>query len=216
VIARKPLFTLVGAAAYGFALGAAHDDLYAARNMVKFPLLITSTATICSSSWWVLSQMFGARLGFLAVQRAAWILFHDVSILLASLSPAVLFVALVMRRTDDGLLGEYDFYLKANVLLIAACGLLALWNQARALMPKAEISMRRAIPIVLAWLAISGFVGGQVAFLLRPYFGFPATRGGNPPWFLWDEADTRGATNFYEAMLQAIEKKALPAYGGYR
>jgi len=160
--------------------------------------------------------MFGARLGFLAVQRAAWILFHDVSILLASLSPAVLFVALVMRRTDDGLLGEYDFYLKANVLLIAACGLLALWNQARALMPKAEISMRRAIPIVLAWLAISGFVGGQVAFLLRPYFGFPATRGGNPPWFLWDEADTRCATNFYEAMLQAIEKKALPAYGGYR
>jgi len=48
VIARKPLFTLVGAAAYGFALGAAHDDLYAARNMVEFPLLITSTATICS------------------------------------------------------------------------------------------------------------------------------------------------------------------------
>jgi hypothetical protein len=213
---RQPLVTFACAACYGFALGAAHDDLYAARNMIKFPLLISATATICSLSWWVLSQTLGARLGFLAVQRAAWMLFHDVSILLASLSPAVLFVALVMRRTDDGLLGEYDFYLKANVMLIGACGVLALWNQARALMPNAGISMKRAIPVVLAWLAVTCFVGGQVAFLLRPYFGFPATRGGTPPWFLWDEADVRGATNFYEAIWQAIERKALPEFGGYR
>jgi len=212
----KLLVTLACAAVYGFALGTAHDDLYAARNMAKFPLLIASTATICALSWWVVAQALGARLGFFAVQRAAWMLFHDVSLLLASLSPAVWFVALVMRRTDDGRLGEYDFYLKANVLLIASCGALALARQARTLMSSAAIPLERALPVVSAWLALTLFVGGQVAFLLRPYFGFPATRGGNPPWFLWNEADVRGATNFYEAMLQAIEKKALPTNGGYR
>ena len=215
-IARPParplatlLATLLAAAAYGFALGASHDLLGASRNLVKFPLLIGATAAIASVAFWVAALALRADLSFGAVQRTTFLLFHDVAVLLASLAPAVLFVGLVLRATDDGWMGEYDLFLAANVGLIAAAGSLALVRRAQALLPASGLALRRALLVVLAWLALSLFVGGQVAFLMRPLIGVPATRGSTPPWFLGSEPDARGATSFYGAMFQVVTHREL-------
>jgi len=203
------LATLLAAAAYGFSLGASHDLLGASRNLVKFPLLIGATAAIAAVAFWVAALALGADLSFGAVQRTTFLLFHDVAILLASLAPAVLFVGLVLRATDDGWLGEYDFFFAANVGLVAAAGGLALVRRAQALLLASGLFLRRALLVVLAWLALSLFVGGQVAFLIRPLIGVPATRGATPPWFLGSEPDARGATSFYGAVFQAITRREL-------
>jgi hypothetical protein len=203
--------TLLAAAAYGYALGAAHDHLYATRNLLKFPLLIASTAGICALSYWFVALALGARLRFLAVQGAAWGLFTDTCAMLASASPVVLFLALVMRGSDDGHVGEYDMFLSTNVALIAVAGTLALVRRANALLPLTGRGLRRRVAVVVAWLSLTLFVGGQVAFLMRPLFGLPATRGGTPPWFLWNEPDLRGATNFYVALWQTVQRRQLPA-----
>jgi hypothetical protein len=150
-----------------------------------------------------------ARLSFVAVQRTTWGLFHDVSLLLASLAPAVLFVGLVLRATDDGWLGEYDFFLAANIGLIAVAGVLALVQRARALLPAAGLELRHALRVGVAWVALSLFVGGQVSFMLRPLIGVPATRGHVPPWFLGAEPDARGATSFYGAVWQIVSGRPL-------
>jgi hypothetical protein len=205
----RPLATFLAAATYGFALGASHDLLCASRNLVKFPLLIAATAAIASLAYWVTALALRAPLSFVAVQRTTWGLFHDVSLLLASLAPAVLFVGLVLRATDDGWLGEYDFFFSANVALVAVAGCFALVQRARALLPAAGLPLRRALLVVLAWLALSLFVGGQVSFMLRPLIGIPATRGFTPPWFLGAEPDARGATSFYGAVWQVVAGRGL-------
>ncbi|MBI5363580.1 MAG: hypothetical protein HZA53_10415 [Planctomycetes bacterium] len=209
---RALLGILLGSAAYGFALGSAHSELYALRNVVKLPLLVVVTTTVCSLSYWIAARAFRAPLGFREVQVSAWRLFQDLGLLLGSLSPAVFFVARVARATDDGKLGDYDAFLALNMACVAASGTLALVRQASELLAGRELSRTRASFLVGTWLALSLFVGGQAAFSMRPFFGFPATRGNVPPWFLGHQADLRGATNFYESVWQTIRQPPLPGW----
>ena len=209
---RAAAVTAVCAAAYGFALGSAHSELYAVRNVAKFPLLILVTAGVCALAYWIVARGAGTKLTFLEAQRASWRLFHDLAILLASLSPVVFFLAGSARARDDGRLGEYDEFLAFNVAVVGAAGTLALVLQARRLFTSASSTPARAAAIVAAWLVLSLGVGGQAAFYLRPFFGFPATRGYVPPFFLGAQADLRGATNFYEAVWQTIRRPALPTW----
>lgn len=207
---RSILAAWAALAVYGFALGIAHSETYALRNVLKFPLLVTVTAVVCSLSWWILARAAGAPFSFVTVQRTAWRMFRDLGFLLASLSPVVLFFALVMRATDDGRLGEYDKFLALNIVLIAASGIVAVARGARTLLKEHGLEPLRAGIVLIAWLAVSATVGGQAAFFMRPFFGFPATRGGDPPFFLGSAPDLRGATNFFEAVQQTIQRPPLP------
>ncbi len=207
---RSAALTLVCAALYGFALGSAHSELYAVRNLLKFPLLLATTGSVCALSWWIVARLVGAPLSFVDAQRAAGMLFKDASALLASLAPVVFFTARCLRATDDGQLGGYDAFLAGNLAAVALCGTLALLHQARELFLTARISPARARALVASWLVLTLAVGGQAAFFMRPFFGFPATRGARPPLFLGAEPDVRGATNFFEAVAQTLERPALP------
>jgi len=209
---RGALTTLTCSALYGFALGSAHSELYATRNLVKFPLLIVITGVVCALAYWIVARAFAPMLSFLAVQRATGRLFHDMSVLLASLSPAVAFLAWTSRATDDGMLGSYDSFLAFNVAIVAVAGSLALLRQTRALFTQYGLAPAPAKLLVGLWLVLSLGVGGQAAFVMRPFFGFPATRGNTPPFFVGAEPDLRGATNFYEAVWQTIRRPRLPSW----
>jgi hypothetical protein len=207
---RSVLAAWLALALYGFSLGLAHSELYAARNLLKFPLLVTVTAVVCSASWWILARAFAAPLSFTNVQRTVWVMFRDLGFLLASLSPVVMFFAIAARATDDGRLGEYDRFLALNIVCIAVCGVIALAKGVHTMFTSHEVTRTRAALLVAGWLAVAAVVGGQAAFFMRPFFGFPATRGGNPPLFLGAAPDLRGATNFFEAVKQTIERPELP------
>jgi hypothetical protein len=209
---RLVLSTWIAAAIYGFSLGWAHSDLYALRNLAKMPLLLFATATITAPSAWLVARAAGASLSFLGVQRATWTLYRDAAVLLASMAPVVFFVACDLRANATGPLGGYDAFLATNIGLVAVCGSLALARQARNLFETFHESPVRARAIVAMWLALSLLVGGQAAFYIRPFFGFPATRGGHPPFMLGSTPDLRGATNFFEAVLQTIERPGIPGY----
>jgi hypothetical protein len=203
-LARTLGITLLGSAAYGYALGSAHSELYALRHLLKFPLLISVTGAVCTPSYWIVARTCGAPLSFASVQRRVWSLFRDGALLLASLAPVIYFLARVARSTDDGELGEYDSFLALNIACVAGVGALALARQMRELVHGQALSLRLAGVLVCVWLALSSAVGGQAAFYMRPFFGFPATRGNVPPWFLGPAPDLRGATNFYEAVWQTL------------
>lgn len=209
--ARDVVRTVVAAAAYGFAAGLGHDLLYAARNLIKLPLLLLATAVVCAAAFHAVGLLLRLDRPFTATLQLAFALFHDLAVLLSSLAPVVLFLALVLHATDDGQRGEYDLYLAANMVAIALCGTLALIRQVRALQALAGIGRRRARAIVLCWLSLALLVGGQGAFWMRPFFGYPATRGVRPPWFLATTPDLRGARNFFEAVVQALRRVELPS-----
>jgi hypothetical protein len=208
---RAVAATLAASAAYGFALGSAHSERYAVNNLLKFPLLIAVTAAVCALSYWLVARLFAVPLSFAAVQAVAGRLFQGAAILLASLAPVTFFVARVIRATDDGNLGEYDHFLSLNILAVGVAGTLALLRQASGLLREQGLSRARSAAVVLSWLTLSLGVGGQAAFVMRPFFGFPATRGNVPPLFLGSRPDVRGARNFYEAAWQTIRRPPLPA-----
>ncbi len=123
----KTLSSLIAASAvYGFTVGSAHCLLYASRNLIKFPLLILSTAIVCSLAYFVMARFLTPELSFRNVQGLVITLFRDLSILLVSLSPPNYFIAQILVHTDDARLGEYSFFLGLNVVFVAASGTLAL------------------------------------------------------------------------------------------
>jgi len=207
---RKLLLLVPCAALYGLALGSAHSWLYAARDVVKFPLLIAMVSVVCAVANWIAAKALGAALSMRAVLEAVLGAFADTSILLASLAPAVLFVGLVLRHGDDGWLGEYYLFFALNVVLVAIAGGLALVRGTRSLCAAAGLPLRTSVRVVAAWVVLALFVGGQAAFWLRPFFGLPATRGNTPPFCLGSTPDVRGATNFYEMVLITLERAPLP------
>jgi hypothetical protein len=211
----KTLASLIAASAvYGFTVGSAHCLLYASRNLIKFPLLILSTAIVCSLAYFVMARFLTPELSFRHVQGLVITLFRDLSILLVSLSPVNYFIAQILVHTDDSRLGEYSFFLGMNVVFVAICGTLALVRQARSMLAAFPVSQRRVAAIISSWLLLTLLVGGQAAFYLRPFFGLPVSRGVTPPFALGAEPDVRGATNFYEAMIQIFTEPPLPRSWG--
>jgi hypothetical protein len=198
----KSLAALVVAAAlYGFAIGAANSWTFAVRNLAKFPLLLLATAALCSVCYFALARFLSAPLGFVAVQRAVLAVFRDAAVLLASLSPVVFWLGRTMRRPDPAArdLADFPLFQGFNVVAIAVSGCVAVWLQARRLLARGDLGAARRRALLAIWMGVSLLVGGQVAWFMRPFFGVHGPEAPDPPWFLGDEPDFRGARSFYEA-----------------
>ena len=200
MIARLLLQTLLFSACYGFAIGSVHSHLYALRNLLKFPLLILLTATLCALAYYITARLIARQLRFGEVQRLTLGTFHDTTMLLASLGLPVLFLAHALERPVGRDLNEYPLFLGLNVLLIALCGTVALCRQARLLLLRHQIPLKRGIMVLVSWLLISLFAGGQCAWFLRPFFGVSSIEARHTPFFMGTMPDCRGAGSFYEAV----------------
>ena len=208
----KSLLVLVASgAAYGFSVGCAHSLEFGVHNLFKFPLLLLVTASVCAVAYHLVASFLGARLRFSEVQELSLSLFRDASVMLASLSPVGLFLALSIRPPEGRALGEYPLFLFVNVALIAISGLIALWRQTRGLMKRASLSPERGALVVGSWLVLSLLVGSQAAWYLRPFFGVRTISAEATPFFLGTQPDFRGATNFYEAVWQIYAPPKPPA-----
>lgn len=197
---RSLLVLVLGAALYGACIGASHSWLYAMRNLLKFPLLILVTAGVCAISYFVLARFLGVGLGFVAVQRLVMAVFRDVVVLLASLSPVVLWLALTMQRPNGRDLGDYPLFQGINVLAIAVCGCLAVATQARRLSAVHHVGAGVRRMLLASWMLVSLLVGGQAAWYLRPFFGVTPLGERTPPFCDGTAPDFRGARSFYEAV----------------
>ncbi|MCA8976875.1 MAG: hypothetical protein KDC98_19285 [Planctomycetes bacterium] len=201
----RSLATLVACSAvYGFSIGVANSWLYSWRNVVKFPLLILTTALICALSYFVLARFLGTELRFVTVQRLVLAIFRDVSLLLASLTPVVLYLGQTMQRPVGRDLGDYPMFQGCNVFAIALCGCLAVHAQARRLGAERGIVGRRRLLLVGGWMLVSLLVGGQVCWYMRPFFGIGGPDSAPPPFFAGTRPDFQGARSFYEAVYNLV------------
>lgn len=204
----RRLLTLVGAsAAYGFSIGAVHSLAFALRNLIKFPLLVLVTAGVCCLAYYLAARALTSALDFRAVQGAVLEIFADTALLLASLSPAMLFLACTLERADERGLHDYPLFLTLNVLAIAGCGSFALVRRTRRLALGHGLSTRRAGAITVVWMSLSLLVGSQWSWYLRPFCGVAHV---DAPFVLGTEPDFRGATNFYQAVYQVLVPPTPP------
>ena len=206
----RSVTVLVAASAfYGLCAGFVHSPLFAARNLIKFPLLILVTTAVCALGYHLVARFFGAAMRFAEVQRVVIKLFRDTVVLLASLGPVIVLLAWTMDRPGPRTLGDYPMVLGINVSFIAVCGSMALVRRARALLQGLSLSVRRSALILVGWLALSLLVGGQWAWYLRPFYGVASVNGEQTPFCLGTRPDIRGATSFYEAVYHLADPPEL-------
>ncbi|MFT4514896.1 MAG: hypothetical protein ACI91B_003609 [Planctomycetota bacterium] len=201
---RSLLSLTASAAAYGFSIGISNSWTYAMRNLVKFPLLILSTAAICALLYHVLARFLDARFDFMQVQRLVLGIFRDISRLLAALSPAVCFLGVTMQRPNGRDLGGYPQFLLLNVFAIAICGCLSVYLRSRDRVSNSIQMPKRRHLLIACWMAASLAVGGQVCWMIRPFFGTSGAGSWETPWFSGANPDKRGASNFYIAVYYLI------------
>lgn len=197
--------TALAAALYGFSLGALDGWARAVRSALKFPLLILVTWAVCALSYAVVARMLAPAVAFSQVQGLVLRLYRDTALLLASLSPATLFLALTLTpAASRDALHDYPLFLGLNLVLIAGAGTLALLRQSTRLLADHGLAPTRRMLLMAAWLALSLFVGGPWAFYLRPFFGLSSIRAEDPGFCDGNTPDFRGATNFFEAVWQLV------------
>jgi hypothetical protein len=202
---RAVAVMLGGSALYGFSIGAGHSWLYAGRNLIKFPLLIVGTTSLCAFSYFVVARFLGIRLGFVQVQRAVLAIFRDTSMLLAALTPASLFLALTMEPSRPyDISGEAAFQV-FSMACIAGCGGLAIHRQARTLMHGHGLRRAHCNLLLASWLLLSLFAGGQCAWMMRPFYGIRG-RDLSPVFFRGSAPNQPGAQSFYEAVYDLVRK----------
>lgn len=188
------------AAIYGFSIGLSNSFVYAARNLVKFPLLVLSTSLICALCYFVLARFLGVALSFVQVQQVVIRVFGDTAKLLAALALAVGFLALTGLPPAYDRVDDFSMFLGFNVLAIACCGCLAVHRCSRDELPPDLVGAATRRWLVTAWMLVSLLVGGQTCWLIRPFFGMSTTASWESPWFSGAEPGFRGARSFYEAV----------------
>jgi len=168
--ARLSLLMTLGAALYGAVLGQWHGPRLAAYVALKLPLvlLITSALTLLLS--WIVAQLLGLPLSFGQVAVLIFLGLASGSVLLAALCPvAWLFTASAPPPTAAARTAHNLLYLM-HTGFVAGCGLAGsrvLRDALRATGRPSEVTAR----VYWAWIGIYAFVGGEVAWALRPFVG---------------------------------------------
>lgn len=162
-----------GCATYGFAIGlwrAPQQGLYVA---IKMPLLIFMTLTVNGLLNGMLGLLLGSGLSFRQTLQACLMSFAIFSLIVGSLSPIA--IAMVLDAPPPNAPEASEWYraiLLTHTAIIAFAGIVANHKLLR-LLQVFSGSASAGWRTLLAWLAGNLFVGAQLSYNLRPFFGNP-------------------------------------------
>ncbi len=178
-------------AVYGLILGAYHSWYQALISALKLPALYLLTLIICFPTLYFFNVMFGSKHNFEQYLCLLMTAMGVISVLLFGFAPVALFFLLSTKN--------YQFFLLLNVVILGITGGLGIqfFYQGMQRLTQGDREGREIRDrILLAWLGLYGFVGSQLAWTLRPFFGSPGK-----PFELFRELES----NFYVAVWQALK-----------
>jgi hypothetical protein len=195
-IARSAAVMLVGSAVYGGTFGLWRSGLLAVYVAVKLPLLLGLTAGLVMLLNWMLAQVASSGLRLAQVAALTCRAMAVACVVLASMAPITTFLAMAVPPPDPQADLPHNLLLLGHVMLVAVAGLYgnhAMFQGLRRL----SRPQTRVRGLYACWLATHLVVGGQLAWLLRPFLGSPSY----PVVFLRPDA-LEG--NFYEFLAVTI------------
>ncbi|MFN6534816.1 MAG: actin-binding WH2 domain-containing protein [Nostoc sp. EkiNYC01] len=177
-------------AIYGGIIGAYHSWMQALSSAVKLPALYLMTLLICIPTLYFANVIFGSKRTF--GQHLALVLtaVSVTSVLLFSFAPITLFFLLTTNN--------YQFLILLNVLIFALTGFIgisSLYQAANLVLEQDNEGSNTRQKILQFWLFLYAFVGSQLGWTLRPFFGTP-----DSVFQLFREREG----NFYLSVIQAI------------
>ncbi|MBD2163051.1 actin-binding WH2 domain-containing protein [Calothrix membranacea FACHB-236] len=159
-------------AIYGAIIGASHSWGQALSGAIKLPAFYLLTLIICFPTLFFFNVLFGSRS---TIQQHFVVLLTAVSVisvLLFSLAPVTLFFMITAP-------GSYQFFKLLNVLIFGITGIFGvkfLYEGMQLLSQQDEVGKKTRTTILRSWLFLYGFVGVQLGWFLRPFFGSPGSK----------------------------------------
>ena len=193
------LFIIIGGGCYGFTVGLWRGPQMALYVAIKTPALLFFTLFITGLLNGILGLLLGTGIGFRQSLLCQLLAFSLAAVVLASLAPITFFLALQAPPADSPqAVTSHSLYLLTHTAIIAVVGILAvtrLFGLIRDFTP----DHRAARITLLSWLASNAFVGAQLSYLLRPFFGSPSLE------IAFLRPDAFNGT-FYEAVWNALNR----------
>lgn len=156
-------------ALYGAIIGAFHSPLQVVSSAVKLPALYLITLVVCLPTLYIFNVLFGSKQSI--AQHLTFLLtaVSIISVLLCGFAPVTLFFLITVNN--------YHFFLLLNVAIFALTGILGVSFLYQIMKPIADDDTEQGIKvrtnILRFWLVLYGFVGSQLGWTLRPFFGTP-------------------------------------------
>ena len=158
------------AALYGAVFGGWHGPRLAGYVALKFPLVLLLTSALTLLFSWLAARLLGLPLRCGQVAVLTFLGLAVASLLLASLSPvAWLFIHCAPAPAPEARTAHNLLYLM-HTLFVGGCGLAgtaALWKAMRQL-PAPRRTLRT---VWIVWVLTYAVVGGEIAWVLRPFVG---------------------------------------------
>ena len=164
---------VAGCGMYGLALGLWRSPLLGVYAGLKMPLLIFFTLLVNGLINGMLAQVLGSGLSFRQTLGACLMCFAIFGLIVGSLSPLVIAMVLDAPPPEDS--GHELFYqclILTHTVVIAAAGIVSNHKLLRLLQNVAGDARTGRLTFT-AWLAGNLFVGAQLSYVLRPFFGNP-------------------------------------------
>jgi hypothetical protein len=196
-IAFCALIIIGGCFVYGFTIGIWRAPLMGVYAGIKLPLLIFLTCIGNGLLNAILAMALGSGLAFRQTMLCIFFSFAIFSLVVGAMSPVALFLAANMPVVgSEATQTAYSFLMVVHTFFIAYAGILGNWKLYR-LLKHLVPSRTAAIQTLFAWLAGNLFLGAQLSYVLRPFFGSPQI----DVQFL---RDNPMEGNFYEAIYGAF------------
>jgi hypothetical protein len=188
-------------AIYGAIMGAYGGGLQMFASAIKLPALYLLTLIICLPTLFFFDVIAGSKRTFpqyLALLLASMAI---ISVMLFGFAPITLFFLLSIHN--------YRFFILLNIIILAITGYIGvrffyqsmlsfMVEDARS--PSSQFNSR----VLKAWLFLYMFVGSQLGWTLRPFFGYP-----DLPFTLFRSIES----NFYIELMKLISR--LLGMGSY-
>jgi hypothetical protein len=179
-------------AIYGAIIGSSHSGIQALVSAVKLPALYLLTLIICFPTLYFFNVMFGSKCSFEQYLTLLMTTMAVISVLLFGFAPVSLFFLLSTNN--------YHLFVLLNVVIFAITGFLGInfFYQGMSLLTREDLEGKEIrLDILRFWLWLYAFVGTQLGWMLRPFFGSPELG-----FQLFRERES----NFYLAILQIISR----------
>ena len=153
-------------AIYGAIIGMFHSPLQSLASAIKLPALYLITLLVCLPTLYIFNALFGSKKTI--AQHFTYLLTAVcvIAVLLCAFAPVTLFFLITVN--------DYSFFLLMNVIIFSLTGILGISFLYQMMKPIADGDGAKVRTSILRfWLCLYGFVGTQLGWTLRPFFGSP-------------------------------------------
>jgi hypothetical protein len=173
MLVRTALILAASSAIYGFSFGFWRDPIQAIFAACKMPVMFLGIVAITGLGNTMIAQILGVEISGRQTLQSMIVSFAITSVVLASLAPVAMFLAVAMTGpADDKYCATYFLLLVLHTCAVAIAGFigsLRLWH----LLRNVAGTFRKAALTMICWTGLNGIVGSEISWICSPFLARP-------------------------------------------